>query len=67
MKNFHENYKTVIDIQRVLKMWKMRNLTIEGKIVIFETINIVIFETIIVFQLFITTVSKRIINELEKI
>ena len=31
-----KNYKTVTDIQRVLKIWKMRNLTLEEKIVIFK-------------------------------
>ena len=41
----------------------MRNLTPEGKIVIFKTIAI----SKIVFQSFIITVPKRIINELEKI
>ena len=30
--NEEENlFKTVTDIQRVLKIWKMRNLTLEGK------------------------------------
>ena len=48
-KNF---YKTVTDIQPVLKIWKKRNLTLEGKIVIFKTIAI----SKIVFQSFITTV-----------
>ena len=33
-------YKTVIDIQRVLKIWKMKNLTLEGKTAIFKTIVI---------------------------
>ena len=41
----------------------MRNLTLEGKIVIFKTLAI--FK--IVFQSLITTVSKHIVNELEKI
>ena len=41
----------------------MRNLTLEGKIVIFKTIAI----SKIVFQSFMTTVPKHIINELEKI
>ena len=59
-KNF---YKTVTDIQRVLNIWKMRNLTLEGKIAIFKTIAI----SKIVFQSFIATVPKHIINELEKI
>ena len=53
-------YKTVIDIQRVLKIWKMRNITLEGKIVIFK--GIAISET--VFQSFIT-VPKHITIELE--
>ena len=33
-------YKTVTDIQRVLNIWKMTNLTLEGKIAIFKTIPI---------------------------
>ena len=33
-KNF---YNIVTDIQRVLKIWKMRKLTVEEKIVIFKT------------------------------
>ena len=40
-----------------------RNLTLEGKIAIFKTIAI----SKIVFQSFIATVPKHIINELEKI
>ena len=50
-------------MQRVLKIWKMRRLTLEGKIVIFKTIAI----SKIVFQAFITTVPKHIVNELKKI
>ena len=56
-------YKIVTDVQRVLKIWKMRKLTLEGKIVIFKTIAI----SKIVFQAFITTVTKHIVNELKKI
>ena len=59
-KNF---YKIVTDMQRVLKIWKMRRLTLEGKIVIFKTIAI----SKIVFQAFITTVPKYIVNELKQI
>ena len=29
-----QNYKTMIDIQRGLKIWKISNLTLEGKFVI---------------------------------
>ena len=36
-KNF---YKIVTDMQRVLKIWKKRKFTLEGKIVIFKTIAI---------------------------
>ena len=36
-KNF---YKIVTDMQRVLKIWKIRKLTLEGKIIIFKTIAI---------------------------
>ena len=38
--NVKKNYKTVIDIQQLLKIWKMRHLTLEGKIVIFKTMAI---------------------------
>ena len=41
----------------------MRKLTLEGKVVIFKTIAI----SEIVFQSFVTTVPKDIVNELEKI
>ena len=33
-------YTTVKNIQRVLKIWKMRNLTLEGKILFIKTIAI---------------------------
>ena len=56
-------YKIVTDMQRVLKVWKMRKLTLEGKIFIFKTIAI----SKIVFQAFITTVPKYIVTELKKI
>ena len=55
-------YNTLTDIQWVLKIWKKRNLTLEGKI-IFKTIAI----STIIFQSFILTVPKHITNELEKI
>ena len=55
-------YTTVTNIQRVLKIWKMRNLTLEGKIVIFKTLAI----SKIVFQSMITPVPRHIVNELER-
>ena len=45
-------YKIPTDIQQVLKIWKMRGLTLQGKIV---------------FQKFITTVANHIFNKLKKI
>ena len=57
-----KKFKTIIDIQRVLKIWKMRKLTLEEKIVIFKTIAILI----IFFQWFVSTVPKYVVNELEK-
>ena len=56
-------FKAVTDIQQVLKIWKMRKLTLEGTIVTFRTIAI----PKIVSQSFITTVPKYVVNELEKI
>ena len=58
-----KNYNTVRDIHQVLKIWKMRNLTLKGKIVSFDTIVI----PKIVFQSFMTTAQKYIVNDLEKI
>ena len=46
----------------MLKIWKMKKLTLEGKNVIFKTIEI----SKIVFRSFITTVPEHIIYELEK-
>ena len=54
--------KTVTDIQQMLKILKMRNLTLEGKIIIFKAIAISN-----VFQSFIPTVPKYTMKELEKI
>ena len=59
-KNF---FNSLTDIQRVLKIWKMRNLTLEGKIIIFKIKAI----SKIFFQSFITTVPKYVVNGLEKI
>ena len=50
-------------MQRVLKIWKMRSLRLERKLVIFKTIAM----AKIVFQTFVTTVPKDIVNELKKI
>ena len=59
-KNF---YKIVSDMQRVVKIWKMRRFKVEGKIVIFKKIAI----SKNFFQAFITTVPKHTVNALKKI
>ena len=57
-----EEKNFLTDFQRVLKKWKMKNLTLQGKIVIFKTIAL----SKIVFQSFITTMPKYVVNKLEK-
>ena len=59
-KNF---YTAVTNIQHILKIWKMRNLTLGGKIVIFKTLVI----SKIVFQSLVTPIPRHIVNGLEKI
>ena len=46
-----------------MKLWKMRRLTLEGKIIILKAIAI----SKIIFQSFIISVPKDIVNELELI
>ena len=53
----------IANIQRVLKLWKLRNLNLEGKILIFKTLAI----SKIIFQAFITPVPMYVVTELEKI
>ena len=62
LKEEKDFYKVVTDTQQILKIFKVRKLTLEGKIVIFRTIVI----SNIVFKAFITTVLKHIVNELKK-
>ena len=54
---------TVTVIQRVLKIWKMRHLALEEKIVIFKTIAI----SKIPFQSFIATIPKYVEIKFEKL
>ena len=49
-------------MEQVVNIWKMRKLTLEKKNVIFKTMTI----SKIVFQAFITTAPKHIVNELKK-
>ena len=59
-KNFLES---ITKIQNVLKVWRMRRLTLEGKIIVFKTLAI----SKIVFLSLISKVPTEIISELERI
>ena len=51
------------NIQRVLKLWKLQNLTLEGKIPIFKTLAL----SKIIFQTFVTPILNYLVTKLEKI
>ena len=53
----------IANIQRVLKLWKLRNVTLEGKILIFKTLAL----SKIIFQAFVTPIPNYVVTELEKI
>ena len=53
----------IANIQCVLKLWKLRNLTLEGKILIFKTL--ILLKNI--FQAFVTLIPNYLVTELEKI
>ena len=59
-----ENFiRHVWKIEKVLKLWRMRNLTLEGKITIFKTLAI----SKIIHLSRVTNVPTQIIKELNKI
>ena len=53
----------IANIQCVLKLWKLRKLTLEGNILIFKTLAL----SKIVFQAFVTPIPDYVVIELEKI
>ena len=53
----------VANTQRVLKLWKLRNLTLEGKMLIFKTLAL----SKIIFQAFVTPIPIYVVTEPEKI
>ena len=57
-------YTVVKNNQQVLKIWKMRNLTLEAKIFIFKALAM---SSKTDFQSLITTVPRYIVNQLAKI
>ena len=53
----------IANIQRVLKLWKLRNLILEGKILILQTLAL----SKILFEAFLTPIPIYVVTELEKI
>ena len=53
----------IANIQLLLKLWKLQNLTLEGKILIFKTLVL----SKIIFQAFVTPIPIDVVTELEKI
>ena len=49
----------IADIQRVLKLWKLRNLTLEGRILIFKTLAL--------SKAFVTQIPDYVVTELGKL
>ena len=52
----------IANIQRVLELWKLRNLTLERKILIFKTLAL----SKIIFQAFVGPIPIYVVTELEK-
>ena len=55
--------KFIKKIENVLKIWRLRNLTVQGKITIFKTLTI----SKVIHLALVTYVSKGIIDQLNKI
>ena len=53
----------IANIQRVLKLWKLRNLTLAGEIVFFKTLTL----SKIVFQAFVTPIPIYVVTKLKKL
>ena len=63
IKNEKNFVKIVTDIQNILKIWNQRNLTIEGRIVVFKTLAI----SKLVYLAVLIPIPNCIIKELENI
>ena len=58
-----KNYcKTIINIHGILKLWRMRNLSIEGKIVVFKTVAI----SKLVYLALLTVIPNHTTEEVAK-
>ena len=62
--NIEKNFLTAIsNIQSVIRIWRMKNLTLEGKIIVFKTLAL----SKIAHLCFTSVVPKQIIEEIENI
>ena len=59
-KNF---VKSITNMQHVLNLWRMRNITLEGKIIIFKTLAL----SKVVYLTLIISFSKQLIGEIQRI
>ena len=57
------NFYNISNIQGVLNLWRMRNLTLEGRIVVFKTLAI----SKMIFLARLTKIPAQDVKELEKI
>ena len=55
--------KTILNIERILKMWGRRNLILEGKIIIFKTLAL----SKLTFFAQVLIISNQIIHALQQI
>ena len=55
--------KTILNIERILKIWRRRNLTLEGKIIIFKTLAL----SKVTFLSQVLVISNKIIDTLSQI
>ena len=55
--------KTILNIKRILKMWWWRNLTLEGKIIIFKTLAL----SKITFLAQVSDIANQVIDALQQI
>ena len=56
LKTQKEFVKSITNMQKVLNLWRMRNITLEGKIIIFKTLAL----SKIVYLTLITSSSKQL-------
>ena len=56
-------YQAITNVHGILKLWRMRNLSIEGKIIVFKTLAI----SKLVYLAFLTVIPNHITEEVAKL